>query len=152
MEAQKLKTEGLHYRILLISRDEELFTNLSFLFFFPFFFFFPCIGGNILRGFNELGRAFHSAKLLSVHDKRPSLPCKISCHWLTSRQSTWSLLNFPFLPLYTFPYFWRVWKEEMKACEDQNKIPYVTSYLAFQPHKWFIYSLSGSIWTEIHVQ
>lgn len=95
-------------------------------------FFLPCMGKNILWGFNEfLSRACHSVTLLSVHDKWPSLPRKILCHWSTCLQPTWSLLNFPFLWLYTFPNFWRVWKEEMKACEDQNKIPYITMYVAF---------------------
>lgn len=86
----------------------------------------PCMGRNILWDFNEfLGRASHNATVLSVHGKWPSLPCKILCHWLTCLQPTWSLWSFPFLPL-SHSHFWRVWKEEMKACEDQNKICYIT--------------------------
>ena len=45
MEAQKLKTEGQHYGILFISRDEELFFNLSFLGFFALY------GKKLLVGF-----------------------------------------------------------------------------------------------------
>lgn len=112
---------------------KNCFLTWACFFFPPFLLFFPPVWEKtILWGFNEfLSRACHSATLLGVHDKWPSLPCKILCHWSTCLQRTWSLLNFPFLWLYTFPNFWRVWKEEMKACEDQNKIPYITRYVAF---------------------